>query len=445
MGIRWRDLRPVLLRRRPTRYQGRFIRGTLVGRQTGMNNGFMTIKNHQNNVVPNEFNPSDPQVFQRALAHFNVERLAAEANLNAGAPIAAVSSAGAQGHPRCSVLERMPKWLICVPLTVQWLWLALCYRNATLPSAANPAITSGGLVGEGKLEYFSGMGPVARAVTAAYCAVSTHRPLTVVELQKLLCSAGLSWPLIAKPDLGLCGYGVRLLADVSELQAYLSAFPVNEVVVLQQYLPAEGEAGIFYARDPDSGRGRIIGLALRYFPRVTGDGKSSLATLIAADPRAARLMKSSKHEPRYNAAAVPASGEVVRLSTIGSTRVGGLYRDGRACITAALTQAVDVIARDMPAFHFGRFDVRFDSLQDLSAGRGFTIMEVNGAGSEAIQAWDPDTSVLAGFKMIFEKQRILFAIGHAMRKKGVKPIGLLTLMRLNRRQQRLIAGYPPSN
>ena len=62
MGIRWRDLRPVLLRRRPTRYQGRFIRGTLVGRQTGMNNGFMTIKNHQNNVVLNEFNPSDPHV-----------------------------------------------------------------------------------------------------------------------------------------------------------------------------------------------------------------------------------------------------------------------------------------------------------------------------------------------------------------------------------------------
>ena len=83
----------------------------------------------------------------------------------------------AAAQPHCGLLERMPKWLICVPLTVQWLWLALRYGSATLPSAANPAITSGGLVGEGKLEYFSGMGPVARAVTAAYCAVSTHRPM----------------------------------------------------------------------------------------------------------------------------------------------------------------------------------------------------------------------------------------------------------------------------
>ena len=73
------------------------------------------------------------------------------------------------------------------------------------------------------------------------------------------------------------------------------------------------------------------------------------------------------------------------------------------------------------------------------------MMEVNGAGSEAIQAWDPETGVLAGFRVIFEKQRILFTIGDAMRKRGVKPISLLALMQLNRRQQRLIAGYPPSN
>jgi len=357
----------------------------------------------------------------------------------------AASPAGAPRHPRCSVLERMPKWLICVPLTVQWLWLALRYRSATLPSAANPSITSGGLIGEGKLEYFGCMGPVARSVTATYCAVSTHRPLPEAELQHLLDGAQLSWPLIAKPDLGLCGYGVRLLASLSELQAYLRSFPANEVVILQQYLPEEGEAGIFYARDPASGKGRIIGLALRYFPRVTGDGKSSIAMLVAADPRARRLVTSSSHEPCYDGAQVPGCGEVVRLATIGSTRVGGLYRDGRSCITAPLTQAIDAIARDMPDFHFGRFDVRFEHLQALSAGRGFTIMEVNGAGSEAIQAWDPDTGVFAGFRMIFEKQRILFAIGNAMRQRGVKPMGLLTLMHLNRRQNRLIATYPPSN
>lgn len=40
-------------------------------------------------------------------------------------------------------------------------------------------------------------------------------------------------------------------------------------------------------------------------------------------------------------------------------------------------------------------------------------MEVNGAGSEAIQAWDPDTSLVSAFRIIFSKQRLLFAIGAA--------------------------------
>lgn len=347
--------------------------------------------------------------------------------------------------PAKLTLEHLPKWLICIPLTLQWLWLALRYQSLTLPTIANPAITAGGLVGEGKLEYFDGMGPMALSATAAYCAVSTHKRYTGAELRELMRSAGLCFPVIAKPDLGLCGYGVRLLANHAELRDYLLAFPVNEMVVLQQYLPQKGEAGIFYMRDPNAEAGRLIGLALRYFPRVLGDGKSTIAELMALEPRTLRLLKSPKHQSSHNPGRVPAAGEEVRLATIGSTRVGGLYRDGRAHITPQLTRAIDAIAKDMPAFYFGRFDVRFDSLQDLSAGTAFSIMEVNGAGSEAIQAWDPGVGVVAGFRMIFKKQRILFAIGNAMRRKGFNPLGVLSLARLNHRQNGLIDRYPPSN
>ena len=345
----------------------------------------------------------------------------------------------------CSTLERMPKWLVCMPLVLQWLWLALRYQSLTLPTIANPAITAGGLVGEGKLEYFENMGPIALASTAAYCAVPTHKRYTGAQLYDILLRSDLSFPLIAKPDLGLCGHGVRLIGNFSELMAYVSDFPPDETVVLQQYLPQEGEAGIFYCRNPDADSGRIIGMALRYFPRVTGDGKSTIAQLVDSDPRAQRLLKSPRHEPNYNPDGVPAAAEVVRLATIGSTRVGGLYCDGQLHVTEQLVRAIDTIARDMPAFYFGRFDVRFDSLNELAAGRGFSIMEINGAGSEAIQAWDPDTSVWAGFRMIFKKQRIAFAIGNAMRARGFKPIGIVALAQLNHRQNRLIRQYPPSN
>jgi hypothetical protein len=351
----------------------------------------------------------------------------------------------AAGAQRYSLLERMPKWLICVPLVLQWLWLSLRHGSFTLPSAANPHITSGGLVGEGKIEYFSGMGPLARSFTADWCAVHNNGVVPEAALLKTLQHASLAFPVVAKPNLGLCGYGVRHLADMAALKAYLAAFPQGETVVLQHYLPQEGEAGIFYARDPSTGAGRIIGLALRYFPRVTGDGLRTVAELIAADPRARRMAGSPRHQCPIVPTLIPAVGEEIRLATIGSTRVGGLYRNGASHITLQLTRVIDAVARDMPDFHFGRFDVRFDSLHELAAGRGFSIMEINGAGSEAIEAWDPEIGLLEGFGMIFAKQRLLFDIGAAQRRAGVRSIGLGELARLNRRQNRLVDRYPPSN
>src|SRR5689334_6509973 len=73
--------------------------------------------------------------------------------------------------------ERIPKWLNLIPMVIQWLWLSLLYRSLTLPSAANPQISSGGMVGDGKLEYFRSMGSVARAATADYIAIEASDPL----------------------------------------------------------------------------------------------------------------------------------------------------------------------------------------------------------------------------------------------------------------------------
>ena len=289
------------------------------------------------------------------------------------------------------------------------------------------------------------MGPVARAATAVHCAIPPQARVSMPKVLRAMSDAGVEFPVVAKPDLGMCGFGVRLVSGQEQLAAYLAAFPAAETVVLQEYLPQEGEAGIFYAREPGQAQGRIIGLALRYFPRVVGDGKSTVTQLIAADPRARRVQGRADHELGLDASRVPAVSEVVRLSTIGSTRVGGLYRDGAGHITPALTAAVDAIARDMPDFYFGRFDVRYENTAELAAGRNLKIMEINGAGSEAIEAWDPDTGIVRAFRIIFAKQATLFAIAAANRARGHRPIGLARLARLHFMQQRLLDAYPPSN
>jgi hypothetical protein len=347
--------------------------------------------------------------------------------------------------PRPGTIELIPKWLNLVPMVLQWCWLGLRYHSLTLPSAANPQITAGGLVGDTKAEYFASMGARARSMVAPFAMLRVESadmlPLALAAMRE----AGLAFPVVVKPDLGWCGFGVRRIDDATELADYLTHYPLGESLMLQRYLDEPGEAGIFYVRHPDQSVGRLLGILLRHYPQVTGDGVSSVAQLIADDPRLRRAVRHQhEHECRYNPNEIPAAGDTVRLSLIGSTRVGGRYEDGTGFATEELTATIEAIARDMPQFHVGRFDVRYRSLPDLRCGR-FTIMEVNGAGSEAVHAWDPKYSVWQVYRMVFAKQRMLFELGAANRARGHRPIGMLALARHHLHQQRLIRRYPPSN
>jgi hypothetical protein len=177
---------------------------------------------------------------------------------------------------------------------------------------------------------------------------------------------------------------------------------------------------------------------------VRGNGVDNIATLIATDLRLRRTTDSAKHECRYEHSYVPALNETVRLSTIASTRVGGAYRDASECATPELLARVEAVARDMGVFLAGRFDVRYGSLASLQRGE-FTIMEVNGAGSEAAHAWDARYSIRDVYRIVFAKQRLLFQIGDANRRLGYRPIGWRRLASLYIGQLRTMRAYPPSN
>jgi hypothetical protein len=341
-------------------------------------------------------------------------------------------------------LERLPKWLNLVPMLVQWVWLSLRHRSLTLPSCANPALTAGGLVGEGKMEYLALMGAHARAATAITTSVDIVGPDALADVQAAMARHGLGFPLAVKPDLGWCGFGVRRIDDLDALAHYVQAYPCGKRLVLQEWLGASGEAGLFYLRWPGEASGELFGVLLRHFPRVVGDGVHSVAQLMATDQRARRLGRDGASEPCCDVRRIPACGEVVRIASVSSTRVGGGYEDGTPHITAELIRAVDAIAGDMGDFHAGRFDVKYDDLAALQAGR-FRIIEVNGAGSEAVHAWDPRFSLRQAYGIVFAKQRRLFAIGSEMRRRGHRPVGFLALLRHWLHQRALIRRYPPSN
>ncbi|MEN3973982.1 hypothetical protein [Emcibacter sp. SYSU 3D8] len=337
-------------------------------------------------------------------------------------------------------VEILPKWLLFTPMTIQWFWLGFKYRSITLPSVVNPGIETGGLVGESKFACLELVAPRFRDRVADTALVAAGADPEAVRL-----AAGLGYPLIAKPDIGWCGYGVRRIDTETELRRYAAAFPPGEAFLLQRLIDQPHEAALFYIRHPSNPRGRVIALTVRHLPHVIGDGARDVAALVASDLRMAR--NAADYEETLGPAGmarVPERGERVMLANIASIRAGGRYEDGDALITPALEDAVDALSRSMDGFHYGRFDIKFASPEALRAG-GFTILEINGAGAEAIQYWDPKYSFLGTFRGVFAKQRALFAMADDMRRMGHRPIGWRALARAHLKQQNLIRRYPPSN
>ena len=334
---------------------------------------------------------------------------------------------------RRSPLERLPKWALCIPLVLHWFLLAARHRSLTLPSAANPDILTGGLAGEGKLDCLRLIRPEHFAWVAPTAAVGPSK-----DIETIRRSAGIDFPLVAKPDVGWCGYGVRRIDDEAALQAYRTAMPADATILLQPLVPGPHEAGLLYRSWPGQHRSAMLSVTLRHAPAVHGDGRRTLGQLVRADPRWPRRAAVPGTDR------VPAQEEVVLLTTVRSLRIGARYEDAPGLVTPALLARVQMIARGMGDFHAGRFDVRFSSIAELQAGR-FTIIEVNGAGAEAIGAWDPTLGLWPALARVFASHRELFAVGDAMRDRGHRPVGPVRLSLAWLRQMRLARGYPPSN
>ncbi len=395
---------------------------------------------------------------KRVFAFRDAEEIAAPA---AAGP-AAASVAGHRGMPALAGLprtvalaERIPPALFYFPLVLTWIGLGLRHRSLTLPSACNPAIPTGGMWGESKSLYLAGVAAAQRRWIADFVVLKRGPDgcdqLDLSRAIALVREAGLSFPLVAKPDVGWQGYGVRRIDSEAALRTYLAQYPAGEDIILQAYVPYAGEAAVLYARVPGAAHGGIVSMTFRYFPHVVGDGHSALRDLIRTDPRA--RWKAHLHlgfDPSHSGPGarrldrVPARGEVVQIAMIGNQRAGGLYLDARDYIAPALVERFDAIACSMPEFHYGRFDLRFDSTEAFMRGEDFSIVEINGIGGEAIDVWDPQLPVGETYRRLLAQQRLLFAIGERNRARGFAPTPVREFLGRLIWQTRLIRRYPAS-
>lgn len=340
-----------------------------------------------------------------------------------------------------STFEFWPGWIFYMPVVAYWIALGLRYGDFSLPSAANPRISTGGLCGESKSSILDQAGPVASSWIAQYSRFRTGKQDNA-RARLLMEHDGLSLPIVVKPDIGCNGTGVRLVENERALAETLAAFPRGIDLLLQDLVPYEGEAGIFYIRHPESAIGKITSLTHKRAPILFGDGKSTIHELVMADPRTRLVphlylprLQSRLHE-------VPGPGMPIRLVFAGNHCKGSLFANGASDVTPALNATIHQIMVDIPDFHFGRIDVRYQSVANLRRGKGFRIIEINGVGSEATHIWDPSTRLRDAYRIQFDHYRQAFEIGAAQRAAGVRSSGLFQMMKDWRMQRRLMASYP---
>jgi len=340
--------------------------------------------------------------------------------------------------------EFWPAWLFYPPVAIYYLWLAIKYRGTMLPTAANPGIFSGGIVGESKLATLRDLMAGSPDFTAeAELLGGTTVEERFASLGEICARRNLAYPFILKPDVGQRGAGIKLIRTQSQALAYLKQ--TSAALLVQRFATGPHEAGIFYYRFPGESHGHIFSITEKIFPTLVGDGKSSVAELIWRDPRARFIAKKYLTRLGVRQHDVLRAGETLKLVEAGNHAQGCIFRDGAHLATPALTATIDEISRKVSGFFIGRYDIRYANLEELRAGKNFQIIELNGAAAEATNIYDARNSLWTAYGTLFQQWNLVFAIGAENRKRGCVTTKLPCLWREWRHYARIAATYPAAD
>lgn len=236
------------------------------------------------------------------------------------------------------------------------------------------------------------------------------------EILKTVEDSGISFPCIAKPDIGGKGRGVEKIYTAAAIATYAKKINMNFLV--QQFIAYPQEVGIFYCRMPDEANGHITGIVAKEFLIVKGDGVSTLTRLIEKDPRYHLQLPALQKMYGAGLDAVLELGELKNLVPYGNHARGAKFIDVSHWADAAFNKNFDELCKQIPGFYFGRLDIMYSNVEDLKAGNNFCIIELNGAGSEPTHIYDPRHSLFFAWKEIARHFRMLCDISMQNHKKG---------------------------
>lgn len=274
-----------------------------------------------------------------------------------------------------------------------WYWIiySVRFQSITFFSAINPAVHLGGMLDERKSDIYKLVPPRYLPKTVATLAHAC-------DIEELLKTTDLEFPLIVKPNIGLKGFMVKKVDSISELEEILKEYDEREVL-LQEFLTHEREFSLLYYQMPNSGEYGISSFIEKKLPCVIGDGKLSLMDLI--DKKLNPFLKKEYilRKKKHDLNSVVVKGEKVIIDHVGNYSRGSKFYSLNNQIDEELIESAHRFFSNLDGLFFGRVDLKANSIDDVRKGN-FKIIEINGAKAEPLHIYDPNVSFGQIFKAI---------------------------------------------
>lgn len=307
--------------------------------------------------------------------------------------------------------EYWPFAVVYYPLFPVWFYYAFKARSLFFFNAANPSIKNGGMAMESKKEIYD-------LIPAQFIpkTILVGKKESIDSILVKATAAGISFPLIAKPDIGLKAFAVDKIQDRQELVAYQNKLGKNFLV--QELINYPNEIGIFYVRFPDENQGKITGIVSKEFLSVTGNGTDTIVQLIKSIPRSYFQLPALLKKYGGYLDTILSPGKEFILVPYGSHTRGAKFTDVSHQMNDRLLKTINDICTQVGGFYFGRLDIRYNTFSELFEGINFSIIEINGAGSEPTHIYDPNHNIFFAWKEIIRHWKYLYQISEMNFKKG---------------------------
>ena len=232
----------------------------------------------------------------------------------------------------------------------------------------------------------------------------------------------MDFPVIAKPESGVGGLGIKKCNNLSELNTYMS-ISGNEAVRIESFVELAMEFGVMFYHHPETGTSEVSIIEKRY-PRVVGDGQSTLDELINFTTLKNKFIRRDEVKSRLADAlnTVLEKGEVVILDYVGNASNGSSFHSIKEPINH--DKLIQLLVEELyvqAGICFTRLDIKANSVKDLLNG-DFIIIEHNGVKSQPLNIYIKDGTLMSRYRAYKHHWRSMRLISDQQRALGHQTI-----------------------